>query len=147
MLCRYAGHHKHRYYVWLNNYRTRCPWRILVQVWWPGAGSNVPVGICLRIVFGLHATWAVNSRNPRNETSLTCATIRAIPGGSPSSSFGEGWHNHHAHPTAARHGLAWVRGLTRAGCSIKVLKALGVARSIKVASIDSQLLSPDREAA
>jgi stearoyl-CoA desaturase (delta-9 desaturase) len=70
----------------------------------------------------------------------------AQPGGSRSSGFGEGWHNnHHAHPTSARHGLAWYE-FDPSWLLIKVLKAFGVAKSIKVASVHSQLLS-DREAA
>jgi stearoyl-CoA desaturase (delta-9 desaturase) len=148
MLCRYAPDlAKHRYYVWLNNYHW-VPLAVLGAglVAWGGLQMFL-WGICLRIVFGLHATWAVNSAthmwgkrrfNTRDDSRNTW-WIAII-------SFGEGWHNnHHAHPTSARHGLAWYE-FDPSWLLIKVLKAFGVARSIKVASIDSQLLS-DREAA
>ena len=47
--------------------------------------------------------------------------------------FGEGWHNnHHAHPTSARHGLAWYEiDLTWIG--IWTMRQLGIARSVKTA--------------
>ena len=66
-------------------------------------------GIFFRVTFGHHATWLVNSAthmwgsrrfqirdDSRNNWWVALLT------------FGEGWHNnHHAHPTSARHGLAW----------------------------------------
>ena len=53
--------------------------------------------------------------------------------------FGEGWHNnHHAHPTSARHGLAWYE-FDPSWLSLKVLKAMGIARNIKVAKLDTVL--------
>ena len=52
---------------------------------------------------------------------------------------------HHAHPTSARHGLAWYE-FDPSWLTIKVLKAVGVAKAIKVASVDSRLMS-EREAA
>jgi len=66
-------------------------------------------GIFMRTVIGLHATWAVNSathmwgsRRFRTRDLSTNNWLVAI------FTFGEGWHNnHHAHPTSARHGLAW----------------------------------------
>ena len=66
-------------------------------------------GVCFRIVFGLHATWLVNSathmwgarRFATRDDSRNNWWVALI-------TFGEGWHNnHHAHPTSARHGLAW----------------------------------------
>ena len=66
-------------------------------------------GICLRVVFGLHATWLVNSathmwgsrRFATRDDSRNNWWVALL-------TFGEGWHNnHHAHPTSARHGLAW----------------------------------------
>jgi stearoyl-CoA desaturase (delta-9 desaturase) len=59
--------------------------------------------------------------------------------------FGEGWHNnHHAHPTSARHGLAWYE-FDLSWIQIKLLRALGVAKKVYVASVNSRLA--DREAA
>jgi stearoyl-CoA desaturase (delta-9 desaturase) len=58
--------------------------------------------------------------------------------------FGEGWHNnHHAHPTSARHGLAWYE-LDITWLQIRLLQALGIAKAVKVAKVDDQVL---REAA
>jgi len=50
-------------------------------------------------------------------------------------SFGEGWHNnHHAHPTSARHGLAWYE-VDITWMEINLLKRLGIAKAVKVAKI------------
>ena len=99
------------------------------------------------MVVGLHATWAVNSAthmwgrrrfNTRDDSRNTW-WIAIV-------SFGEGWHNnHHAYPTSARHGLAWYE-FDPSWLLIKALKAFGVARAIKVASVNS-LLQSEREAA
>ena len=49
--------------------------------------------------------------------------------------FGEGWHNnHHAHPTSARHGLAWYEFDVN-WIGIRVLRALGLAWDVKLAKI------------
>jgi stearoyl-CoA desaturase (delta-9 desaturase) len=48
--------------------------------------------------------------------------------------FGEGWHNnHHAHPTSARHGLAWYE-IDITWMTIWFFRTIGVARSVRVAS-------------
>ena len=53
--------------------------------------------------------------------------------------FGEGWHNnHHAHPTSARHGLAWYE-IDLNWIGISTLKALGLAWDIKLAKIRQPL--------
>jgi len=53
--------------------------------------------------------------------------------------FGEGWHNnHHAHPTSARHGLAWYE-FDPSWILLKVLRGLGIAKSVHVASVESAL--------
>jgi stearoyl-CoA desaturase (delta-9 desaturase) len=49
--------------------------------------------------------------------------------------FGEGWHNnHHAHPTSARHGLAWYE-FDATWLELKVLKAIGLVWDVRVARI------------
>jgi stearoyl-CoA desaturase (delta-9 desaturase) len=59
--------------------------------------------------------------------------------------FGEGWHNnHHAHPTSARHGLAWYE-FDPTWITLKLLRLFGVARAIQVARVTSRL--EEREAA
>ena len=100
---------KHRFYIWLNNYH----WVPMVALGSTAVGiGGLPMllwGICLRVVFGLHATWLVNSathmwgerRFATRDDSRNNWWVALI-------TFGEGWHNnHHAHPTSARHGLAW----------------------------------------
>ena len=58
---------------------------------------------------------------------------------------GEGWHNnHHAHPTSARHGLAWYE-FDLSWIQIKILMFLGIAKSVRVAKINSAMA--EREAA
>jgi len=49
--------------------------------------------------------------------------------------FGEGWHNnHHAHPSSARHGLAWYE-FDPSWIQIKLLKIFHIARWIREAKI------------
>jgi stearoyl-CoA desaturase (delta-9 desaturase) len=137
---------KHRFYVWLNDYH-----------WVPNvvlgaallAIGGLPLFLwagCLRIVVGLHATWLVNSathmwgsrRFATTDDSRNNWWVALI-------TFGEGWHNnHHAHPTSARHGLAWYE-FDLSWVELKLLKWLGVARSVRTASVRTRVL--DREAA
>lgn len=93
-------------------------------------------GIFLRTVVGLHATWLVNSathswgsrRFETRDDSTNNFLIALL-------AFGEGWHNnHHAVPTSARHGLAWYE-VDLNWYGISVLRALGLARKIKVARL------------
>ena len=59
--------------------------------------------------------------------------------------FGEGWHNnHHAHPTSARHGLAWYE-IDFSWIQISILKFLGIAKAVRVAKVHTAI--PEREAA
>lgn len=137
---------RHPFYVWLNDYH-----------WIPGtvlglallAIGGLPMmlwGICLRVVVGLHATWLVNSathmwggrRFATRDGSRNNWWVAAI-------SFGEGWHNnHHAHPTSARHGLAWYE-FDPSWLLVKALRFFGVAKAVHVASVDSA--TADREEA
>jgi len=90
-------------------------------------------GVFIRVVFGLHCTWLVNSAthlwgkrrfqtadDSRNNWWVALLT------------FGEGWHNnHHAYPTSARHGLVW-RELDMSWLQIKLLSWLGLAWDLRV---------------
>ncbi len=131
---------KQRFYVWLNNYH-----------WVPIIGlaallaaiGGVPLvlwGVCVRVVAGLHATWLVNSA-----THMWGARRFATRDDSRNNwwvallTFGEGWHNnHHAHPTSARHGLAWYE-LDVSWIQIKLLKLMGIARAVRAARITSAI--------
>jgi stearoyl-CoA desaturase (Delta-9 desaturase) len=101
---------------------------------------------CFRLVFGLHATWAVNSithmwgnrRFATRDDSRNNLLVALL-------TFGEGWHNnHHAHPTSARHGLVWWE-IDFSWMQLSVLKWLGIARGVKVAKVAAPL--PEQEAA
>jgi stearoyl-CoA desaturase (delta-9 desaturase) len=93
--------------------------------------------VFFRVVVGLHATWLVNSathmwgsrRFQTRDDSKNSWWVALL-------TFGEGWHNnHHAHPTSARHGLAWYE-LDLTWLQIRALEFLRVARGVRVASTD-----------
>jgi len=137
---------RHRFYVWLNTWHW-VPSLVLAVLMLVIGGLPILLwGMFARIVFGLHATWLVNSathmwggrRFATRDDSRNNWWVALI-------SFGEGWHNnHHAHPTSARHGLAWYE-FDPSWLLIKLLKACGIAKSIQVASVNSRLA--DRQAA
>ncbi|MGI8782418.1 MAG: acyl-CoA desaturase [Acidobacteriota bacterium] len=102
-----------------------------------GGWQLVTWGVFMRLVFGLHSTWFVNSaahiwgsrRFETTDDSRNNWWVALI-------TFGEGWHNnHHAHPTAARHGLAWYE-LDMNWMGIRALQLMGLARSIKLVKLD-----------
>lgn len=134
------------FYRWLNSYHY-VP--LVIQglialalggwamVWWT---------VCLRVIAGLHATWLVNSA-----THLWGSKRFATKDDSRNNwwvallTFGEGWHNnHHAHPASARHGLAWYE-LDITWLTIALLKKLGIAKSVRVATLPDA--EPERRAA
>jgi fatty-acid desaturase len=99
-----------------------------------GGWSVLMWGIFLRVTLGLHATWLVNSA-----THLWGTRRFATIDDSTNSwwvallTFGEGWHNnHHAHPRAARHGLAWYE-IDVNWWGIRTLQLFGLATDIKLA--------------
>ena len=127
---------KHKFYVWLNNYHW-LPIIVLAAILFAFGGVPLVLwGVCLRVVVGLHATWLVNSathlwgyRNFETTDDSRNSWWVAL------MTFGEGWHNnHHAHPTSARHGLAWYE-LDLSWIQISILKFLGIAKSIRVAKL------------
>jgi fatty-acid desaturase len=129
---------KHRFYVWLNNYH----WLPMVVMGGVLALGGLPLflwGIFVRVVFGLHATWLVNSathmwgkrRFETRDDSRNNWWVALI-------TFGEGWHNnHHAHPTSARHGLAWYE-FDPSWILLQLMSKVGLATSIQVAKIDGR---------
>ena len=135
---------KHGFYVWLNNYHWVPLLGLTVLLYAIGGLPLVLWGICLRVVFGLHTTWLVNSA-----THMWGARRFATHDDSRNNwwvallTFGEGWHNnHHAHPTSARHGLAWYE-FDPSWIQIRLLKFFHIASSIHVAQIS---LEPDAQA-
>jgi len=137
---------RHRFYVWLNTWHW-VPSVILAVLMLAIGGLPILLwAMFARIVFGLHATWLVNSathmwggrRFATRDNSRNNWWVALI-------SFGEGWHNnHHSHPTSARHGLAWYE-FDPSWLLIKLLKACGIAKSIQVATVNSRIT--DRQAA
>ena len=126
---------KDRFHVWLN----RLYWLPVVVLGLAllaiGGWPYLMWGIFFRITFNLHATWLVNSATHMwgrrrfatrdDSTNNWWVALR---------SFGEGWHNnHHAHPTAARHGLAWYE-IDINWWGIRTLQFFRLARAIKVVS-------------
>jgi len=96
-------------------------------------------GVFFRVSAGLHATWLVNSA-----THIWGRRRFATSDGSRNNwwvallTFGEGWHNnHHAHPTSARHGLAWYE-IDITWMTIQLLEAIGAARSVRVARMSPE---------
>jgi len=131
---------KHKFYVWLNNYHW-VPLVVLAPILWAIGGMPLFFwGIFLRVTVGLHATWLVNSaahmfgyRNfeTRDESRNTWWVALF--------SFGEGWHNnHHAHPTSARHGLAWYE-IDLSWMLLNVMKFFGLVSNIKEAKLPNRL--------
>ena len=135
-LCSRSG--RDPFYRWLNTYHW-VPLTVLGFILLRLAAFRLVLwGIFLRVTLGHHATWLVNSAthmwgsrrfnirdDSRNNWWVALLT------------FGEGWHNnHHAHPTSARHGLAWYE-LDITWLQLKALETIGVIRNLKVAKVTS----------
>jgi fatty-acid desaturase len=91
-------------------------------------------GIFVRLVWGYHITWLVNSAthswgsrpNETRDESRNNWWVGIL-------AFGEGWHNnHHAQPRAARHGWKWWQ-LDQTWMFICALKYAGLIKDIKLA--------------
>ena len=131
---------KHKFYVWLNNYHW-IPLVVLGGILLAFGGLPLMLwGVCLRVVVGLHSTWLVNSathmwgsrRFETKDDSRNSWWVALL-------TFGEGWHNnHHAHPTSARHGLAWYE-FDPSWLSLRVLSAFGIAKHVRVAKLDQAI--------
>jgi stearoyl-CoA desaturase (delta-9 desaturase) len=124
---------KDGFHVWLNKFYW-IPMIILgILLLAVGGRPMLMWGIFMRVTLGLHATWLVNSathlwgtrRFSTRDDSRNSWWVALL-------TFGEGWHNnHHAHPTAARHGLAWYE-IDVNWWGIRTLQLLGLAKSIKL---------------
>jgi stearoyl-CoA desaturase (delta-9 desaturase) len=130
---------KHKFYIWLNNYHW-VPTVVLSAILYAAGGLPLFLwAVCVRIVVGLHATWLVNSAthmwgSRRFETKDDSRNNWWVA----LMTFGEGWHNnHHAHPTSARHGLAWYE-FDPSWLQIRLLKFLGIATAIRVAKLPDE---------
>jgi stearoyl-CoA desaturase (delta-9 desaturase) len=126
-----------RFYRLLNTYHW-VPLTVLgIAALFLGGWPAVYWIVFLRVVVGLHSTWLVNSA-----THMWGSRRFEIKDDSKNSwwvallTFGEGWHNnHHAHPTSARHGLAWYE-FDVSWLTIKLMRAVGLAKRVRVAAVD-----------
>ena len=127
---------KDAFYRWLTTYH----WVPLTALGFAllaiGGWGLVNWAIFLRVVLGLHTTWLVNSathmwgrrRFATKDDSRNTWWVALL-------TFGEGWHNnHHAHPTSARHGLAWYE-LDVTWIALKVLRLVGLVWDVRSARI------------
>ena len=129
---------QNQFYVWLDSYHWVPLILLGILLFELGGTSFVLWGIFLRVVIGLHSTWLVNSaahlwgsrRFDTRDDSRNNWMVALI-------SSGEGWHNnHHAHPTSARHGLAWYE-FDQSWIQIRVLQFFGLATCIRTPAISS----------
>ncbi len=98
-----------------------------------GGWSFVVWGIFVRLTFGWHCTWLVNSAahmfgyqsyQSRDE-SKNCWWVALL-------TFGEGWHNnHHAFPRSARHGLEWWE-FDMNYLALRFMEAIGIVWNVRV---------------
>jgi stearoyl-CoA desaturase (delta-9 desaturase) len=135
LMSRYAPDLGHdAFYRWLTTYHwvplTVLGFALLAIGGWP----LVNWAIFLRVVVGLHATWLVNSathlwghrRFQTRDDSKNSWWVALL-------TFGEGWHNnHHAHPTSARHGLAWYE-FDPTWVELRLLRAVGLVWNVRAA--------------
>ena len=130
---------KDPFYRWLTSYHwvplTALGFALLAVGGW----GLVNWAIFLRVVVGLHSTWLVNSathmwgrrRFATTDDSKNSWWVALL-------TFGEGWHNnHHAHPTSARHGLAWYE-FDMTWLELKLLRALGLVWDVRVAKVSDE---------
>lgn len=98
-----------------------------------GGWGAVLWGVAVRVIFGWHTTWFVNSlshlfgkrRFETNDDSTNNWFVAFL-------TFGEGWHNnHHAQPSSARHGLAWYE-FDMNWITIRIFEKFGWAEKIRV---------------
>jgi fatty-acid desaturase len=124
---------KDRFHVLANNYYWVPVVVLGISLLLLGGWSFLLWALFFRITFNFHATWLVNSathmwgrrRFATRDDSTNNWWVALL-------TFGEGWHNnHHAFPTAARHGLAWYE-IDLNWWGIRTLQFLRLAKSVKL---------------
>jgi len=127
---------KDKFHVWITKYHYVPLILLGLLLLAVGGIPAVLWGIFFRTIFGLPATWLVNS------ATHSWGTRRFVTRDLSTNSWwvafftwGEGWHNnHHAHPVSARHGLAWCEIDTN-WYVIWLLAKLRLARQVYVAKL------------
>ena len=127
---------KDRFHVWITRWHILPTIILGLALYALGGWPFVFWGIFLRVTVAWHATWLVNSathlwgrrRFMTRDDSRNNWWVALL-------SFGEGWHNnHHAHPSAARHGLAWYE-IDVNWWGIRTLQLLGLATAIRLVKL------------
>jgi stearoyl-CoA desaturase (delta-9 desaturase) len=135
---------KDRVHVWLNRLYYIPMIALGIILFAAGGWPLLMWGVFIRVTVGLHATWLVNSathlwgsrRFESNDDSTNNLWVALV-------TFGEGWHNnHHAHPRAARHGVAWYE-IDINWWGIRALQLMGLARDIKFIPTPQRTLQPE----
>jgi len=135
-----------RFHVWLSTWHWTSNVAVGLVLLAFGGIPYVLWGIFFRTTWGLHSTWLVNSathlwgsrRFKTRDDSTNNWWVALL-------TFGEGWHNnHHAHPSSARHGLAWYE-LDMNWIGISTLRALGLIWDVKVAKIAQSVPHEENE--
>jgi stearoyl-CoA desaturase (delta-9 desaturase) len=134
MMGKYAPDlYKDPFYRWLTKYHWVPLTTLGLAIWAIGGLPYLLWCVFFRVVFGLHATWLVNSathlwgtrRFHTRDDSKNSWWVALL-------TFGEGWHNnHHAHPASARHGMAWYE-LDITWLTIRLLGFIGFVKDIKL---------------
>jgi stearoyl-CoA desaturase (delta-9 desaturase) len=140
--------HRDGFHRWINTWHW-LPLTVVGVLLLAFGGPGVMLwGIFLRVTVGHHVTWAVNSithmygarRFETRDDSTNNWWVALL-------TFGEGWHNnHHAHPTSARHGLAWYE-LDITWLEIRLLQALRIAKQVKVAKANQPIAGTSEKVA
>ena len=124
---------KDPFYRWLNKWHWVPLTTLGLTLWALGGLPYLLWCVFFRVVFGLHATWLVNSathlwgsrRFHTHDDSRNSWWVALL-------TFGEGWHNnHHAHPASARHGMAWYE-LDITWLTIRLLEAIGFVKDVRL---------------
>lgn len=124
---------KDPFYRWLNSYHWLPLTVVGIALFVFGGLPYLLWGVFFRVVFGLHATWLVNSathlwgtrRFQTSDDSRNSWWVALL-------TFGEGWHNnHHAHPTSARHGMAWYE-FDITWMTIRFLEMIGFVKDVRL---------------
>jgi fatty-acid desaturase len=124
---------KDRFHVLANNFYWVPIILLAIGLLALGGWSFVLWAVFFRVTFNFHATWLVNSathmwgrrRFATRDDSTNNWWVALL-------TFGEGWHNnHHAYPTAARHGLAWYE-IDLNWWGIRTLQFLRLAKGVKL---------------
>ncbi len=110
----------------------------------PMAVSLLVYGMFVRLVYGMHATWLVNSATHMwgyrnfdiNDNSRNLWWVALL-------TYGEGWHNnHHAQQRSARHGMRWWE-LDLTWITICCMRGMGLAWNVVEPSVPKTPVSQE----